>query len=479
MSQAYLWIRRSSIVSVASVIEFGLRFARTAILSRLLVPAEFGTAVAITVVIGMAGLVTDIAYDKFVIVSTDERRALGAAHVLSVSRGVLLALVLAASARFSATLFGVPQFASSFALAALFPLVISFANLGTKQMQGRHDYAPESIAQLLSNTAGIISLILAVYFFGDHRAILAGFLGEAVVYTAASHVLARAKYELRSTQDMLRAALSFGIPLMLNGVGLAVISQVDRVVVAHWFGVETLAIYAVILSMSVVPISVINRVFGSMSFSYLTLAKKNSLSIEDRFEPLVFVFTLIGVLYGLFIAIGFDLLTPLIFGHAFQINPVVHVLMTLVVTCRVTTGASVVSLLAAGRTWELAIITLLAGSVGLISALALIHWWPHFELLLVGLLIGDVCFWGLFFLFSSLNTPIAQRSGKVFVDLTIALFAITIIAGTLSLRPEAAWQARMIVCFAGLSTVAMQVIFGLPRHRVLKSFFLDAWRRRS
>src|SRR5580704_17938524 len=67
-----LWIARSSIMSIAPAVDFGSRFARTVILSRLLARDEFGVAVAITVMLGIASLVTDVAIDKFAIIEADE-----------------------------------------------------------------------------------------------------------------------------------------------------------------------------------------------------------------------------------------------------------------------------------------------------------------------------------------------------------------------------------------------------------------------
>ena len=68
---------------------------------------------------------------------------------------------------------------------------------------------------------------------------------------------------------MLRAALIFGIPLALNGVGLAVIRQLDRAFVGFWFGVETLAAYSVLLNMSVIPLSLIISTGHKLGFAYL------------------------------------------------------------------------------------------------------------------------------------------------------------------------------------------------------------------
>jgi hypothetical protein len=195
LSRIKVWISRGLIVSVAPTVTFCSRFARNVILSRLLVSDQFGTAVAISVVIGLAGLVTDAGLDRFVMIN-NSAKALSAAHALQIARGGLLALALV----------GIPQFANSFALAALVPLVGGFAHLGIKRIQANYEYGPESVAQLVANIAAIAAVFLAAAILRDHRAIIASFLTESITYVILSHVLAPVPYHLRSDRAMLRAA---------------------------------------------------------------------------------------------------------------------------------------------------------------------------------------------------------------------------------------------------------------------------------
>jgi len=146
-------------------------------------------------------------------------QTLPAVHVLSIARGTLVALVLAISAPATATLFGVPQFAGSFAIAASIPLVTSFSHLGIKQVQRNYVYLPDTLAIVFANISALLILVPAILIFHDHRAIIASFMTEASVYVVASHALAREQYLVRSDRVMLRAALEFGFPLLVNGIG--------------------------------------------------------------------------------------------------------------------------------------------------------------------------------------------------------------------------------------------------------------------
>jgi O-antigen/teichoic acid export membrane protein len=62
-----LWAGRIFLTAAGTRSELILRFVRTVILSRLLVPAEFGVAMAITLVIFASELVSDIGIDRFIL----------------------------------------------------------------------------------------------------------------------------------------------------------------------------------------------------------------------------------------------------------------------------------------------------------------------------------------------------------------------------------------------------------------------------
>ena len=287
MSRITKWMTRGLVVSVSPAVTFCSRLARNVILSRLLLPDQFGTAVAISLVLGLAGLVTDVGLDRFAMINTSPR-ALAAAHVLLIARGCLLALALVVSAPLTAALFGVPQYAGSFAFVAIAPFLGGFVHVGIIQIQRDYNYGPESVAQLVANLAAIAAVFLAVRILRDHRAIVVGFVAKSLVYVILSHLLSKTPYRLRSDRETLRAALSFGLPLTINGIALATISQFDRVIVGHWFGVRVLGTYAVILNVAVIPVSLILRIFGALGMSFLLSARDIS---RIKFEEL----SLIGI----------------------------------------------------------------------------------------------------------------------------------------------------------------------------------------
>jgi O-antigen/teichoic acid export membrane protein len=420
--------------------------------------------------ISTAAMITDVAIDKFVMVRSDEHKALAAAHTLFVIRGALLSIILVLTAHSTADFFGVPQFSDSFALAGVIPFLQSFMNLGIIQVQRSYDYRPLALTLLFSQTAALIAVVVAAYVLRDHRAIIVSYVTEAVANCIASRLLSKHPYRIRPDRVELLKALSFGVPLIVNGVGLAVMSQFDRLLIGHWFGVNVLATYAVILSVAVVPINLIHRILGTLSLSYISSKANDDWTASDNYLALVFLWGVVATSYTLFVATTLDWLTPLIFGPNFNVGTVVHILIMVIAFCGVAKGAPMNLLLATGKTAKLSLLNLSSG-LGLILSLILIHWWPRFEIALFGNAIGNLVSYALFVAISAAS--LGERGKPSLVDTAGAVGVSAIIILTFELRPELTFGARGFLFGVGLLAIIIQSAFGLYRHKTFTNLVLQ------
>jgi O-antigen/teichoic acid export membrane protein len=390
-----------SIVSASPMIEYASRLGRTIILSHMLSPTEFGISIALTILLATAGLVTDISLDKFLMSSggDDVRKTLGAVHFLTVLRGLVLAGAIFIAAPWIADFFGAPGSIWAFRSIGVISAISAFAHFGIKQALRDFSYGRDAVANVAAQVTAFAAIYPAVRGFGDHRAIVLSLLVEAIVYVAASHLLARVRYSATSAErHILGQALAFGLPLTLNGLGLAMLSQFDRGLVSHWLGLSSLALYAVILNLAVVPISLIFRVVGQLWLSFLTRARHRG-NVDTKVYPvMVWSFALVASTYALFTAMTLDLLVPLIFGRIYTVSPLIHMLVTMMVWFRVQRGgAPSLLMLSDGRTSRLTIGNLTAGT-GIALALVGLYFVPRLETMFVCVVIGEaistiVMFW--------------------------------------------------------------------------------------
>lgn len=156
-------------VSLPRFVQPGSHFLRTVILSRMLAPNDFGLAIAITVVLSFAELVSDFGLDRFLIsrARDDDREALAAAHALQLVRGLVIAALIWIGARWIGRLFGSPAHAADFQWCAAILALRAFAHLDVKQVQRALRFAPEAAASLAARLAALVAVYPAALGFGD------------------------------------------------------------------------------------------------------------------------------------------------------------------------------------------------------------------------------------------------------------------------------------------------------------------------
>ena len=287
------------------------------------------------------------------------------------------------------TFFGIPQAVASFEFAALVPLVRSFAHLGTVQMQRDYDYRPVALALTASNVAGLaVAALAAATILPDHRVIILAFLVDAAVYAAASHSLAHAPMKVIPDRETLRQALAY-LPLMLNGVGLALVSQADRMVVGRFFGMDILGVYAVTLSLAVAPISPLMQTVGTLGFLILARSRDTPKRYLETYLWLTWFFAFLAFGYAAFIGLTLDVLVRFVFGKAYAVGTDTVFLTSAIVFLRILrAGGPAVALLVSGATTRLTLGNLMSVFGIAAAALAQIH--PVLNSVLAGVPFGDV-----------------------------------------------------------------------------------------
>jgi len=453
------WTARLSLAVVAPLVGFSCRFLRTIVLSHFLAPGELGVAIAITVVIATSELISEVGLNHVVLVRSgpEARQFLAAAHVLQLVRGITISTILALLCVPISSLFGIPQLWKSFLVAALIPLIRSFYHLGVHQVQREYDYRPYALSIGISSLAALCVALLLVLWIPDHRIILVSLACETFLIVTLSHVLSPIRYECRAAASTAREVLQYGLPLTANGLALALISQADRILVAGTLGVETLAVYAVVVGLAQTPISPVFEIFGTLGMSMMVRSKASPDKQLASFAWLMWLFSLLAFTYAAFVGLTLDLLAPLIYGPHYAVPQTWRVFITLTVFLATYRGAHTVLLLTQGHTGKLAIANATVG-LGVLAAALAVRVYPAPEAILAGKLFGDtisiaVFHWAVFSSLKSSWRTVLQC--LIFSLCSVGLFSIMI-----SSLPNPAWSTRIslsAVCLVPLSLLLWRV----------------------
>jgi O-antigen/teichoic acid export membrane protein len=377
--------------SVSPSFEFASRFARTIILSRFLTQADLGAAVMLVTLLASCEFLTDVGLEPFVMVhgTSNRAQAVAAARQIAIARGVLMALLIVLLAPLLADFFGARSHVDSIRWLGIVPLVRGFRNLRTVQIQSEYRYRPEAMSKVVADLVALVIVLPAIAWFHDERAMLASLIVEAALYVMISHFAMPAE-RVRAVDPVVRwAALTFGLPLMANGIGLIMLSQFDRMIISNLFGLETLALYSVVFNFANAPISLFMMTFGRVMLPFLVRSQDTPAKSRETSLTAVWSVFAIAASYTLAVGVLLDLVVPLLYGRQYQVSSGLHALVTLIVFSRFCRNGLSAVFLVHSETGRLTGANLLSG-IGLVVGLVLGVFYRRVEGVMVGLLIGDM-----------------------------------------------------------------------------------------
>jgi O-antigen/teichoic acid export membrane protein len=386
-----LGIIRLLIASISPTCMVVLRFVRTIILSHLLAPDNLGAAVALMTILVGCEMITDVGLDRFVIVTVGKNRAqaVAVAQQIALGRAICLAAAIAIFAPQLASMFGATEHLKGVAWLGLVSLIAGFRNWRLVQIQQDYRYGPDTLVTVCGELAGVALILPAALWFQDERAILVSLITEAVVHVTLSNILIKREKVARVDASMRKAVFKWSVPLMVNGVGLMAVKQLDQVIVANLFDLKTLALYALGLNLAITPTALLQAIGQKIGLPFLANAKANLHLARQASLLALLISSCVAAAYALPVGLLLSWLVPLLYGHQYQVTQTFCALAMLDAFLRFCRGGPNMILLHLGQTSRLTVGNLVAG-VGTAVALALGIWSMRLEGVMIGLVVGDL-----------------------------------------------------------------------------------------
>ena len=378
---------------LTSFFEITVLFLRSVIMAHLLVPYEFGFASALAATNATFSQITDIALSSFVFSSPRSvyADAIAGAHAIAIVRGFCVGGFMLLASKPVACTFGACGDWSSFAWLAPVMIISSFEHLEIRVAVFRdYRYWPALVASMASNGCGLVALFLITYKFENHYGFIAYLLTQSLIYVVASHLLASSVYRVNHRTPFVGKALRFGLPLLLNGIGLAIMSQGDRWVVGSLMGLPFLGVYAVVTLAAYVPLFGLSKILGPILFAGIHHANTETGEYDARLKLFSRAVPAIAAVYALGLMAFYGPVVPVVFGHRYAISDEAIFLLAAIVFFRIMrTDPQTCLLFHTQNTRKLAIVGQVP-FIGLLvtAGLAVVH--PTLEFILIGNLVGEV-----------------------------------------------------------------------------------------
>lgn len=327
MKKKGTFVRGGVVLGVTQAAGQVISLGRNVIIARLISPADFGIASIFLLAVSFLELISNLSLDRLLVQSSDgdtEKFQL-VAQYLQVIRGVACFVILIAIAGPLSTLFSIPEAKGSFRILSFIPLLNGFIHFDPRRMERKMDFWPQASIELASQIVVLLIVWPVAKWFGDYKAMLFLLIIKTLVTVAGSHFIAKRKYGWATDYQFTKRFMSFGWPLLVNGLLMFCILQGDRFVLGSakkifgsTYDMTDVGLYSAAFMLSMMPAMFCIRICSSLFLPVLSRAQDSTQIFNSQVRLFLQGLTVITVGYGGVMLLAGDELLPMIYGEQYR-----------------------------------------------------------------------------------------------------------------------------------------------------------------
>jgi len=347
------------------------------VLTRLLLPEDYGLFGMVVVFTGFAAVFLDMGFGAALVQKIDlEQRHKNAVFWCNIAIGALITLILAAAAPYIAAFYDEPVLQPLTVAISVIFLINSFAVVQTALLQKAMDFRTIAAAQLTAVVvAGTIAIYLAFKGFGVWS-LVAMSVTSATINVVVLWAIAGWRPDLSLRWDALRDLANYS----LNLVGFSIFNywarNGDNLLIGRYLGSAALGFYARSYTILLVPVWQISGIISNVMFPALSTIQKDVEQVREIYLSSISIVSLatFPLMLGLLVVSRSFVLA--LFGEKWAaMIPILQVFCLLGMLQSITTTTSWIYQ-SQGRTDILFRWGLIGGTIYIISFVVGLRWGP-------------------------------------------------------------------------------------------------------
>jgi len=242
-------------------------FFRTIIFARILSPFQFGVYGIVTFVLALIEILTETGINVFLVQKKEEiDKYVNTAWVVSILRGMLIAVSVFLSSFLVADFFKNHQVVPLLMLTALVPLIRGFINPSVaafqKNLKFKREFYYRSSIFLVDSFVSVV-LILIVK---NVTALVYGLIAGAFFEVAISFLFVRPLPMIKFDKAIFKEIVSHGKWVTGAGIFGYLFQNADNIIVGKILGIASLGIYDMAYTISLLPITEFSDIVARVVF---------------------------------------------------------------------------------------------------------------------------------------------------------------------------------------------------------------------
>jgi O-antigen/teichoic acid export membrane protein len=251
-----------------------LLLARNLLVARMIPLADYGVAATFALMMAVVEMASTFGLQQQIIQSRhgDDPHFQAALQGFQLIRGVIAGVVMLLIAGPMARFLGIPEVIWAYQFLAIVPVLNAMQHFDIHRMNRQMVFAPMLLTGALPALLSTLAVWPLAIWFDDWQILLYAILLQASLGTLVSHLTAERPWRLAYDPAIIAESLRFGWPLLANAILMFLIFQGDKMIVGRELGMETLAIFAMGVTLTLTPTLVMSKTVQNLMLPKLSAA---------------------------------------------------------------------------------------------------------------------------------------------------------------------------------------------------------------
>jgi O-antigen/teichoic acid export membrane protein len=236
--------------------------------------ADYGVAATFALMMAVVEMASTFGLQQQIIQSRhgDDPHFQAALQGFQLIRGVIAGVVMLLIAGPMARFLGIPEVIWAYQFLAIVPVLNAMQHFDIHRMNRQMVFAPMLLTGALPALLSTLAVWPLAIWFDDWQILLYAILLQASLGTLVSHLTAERPWRLAYDPAIIAESLRFGWPLLANAILMFLIFQGDKMIVGRELGMETLAIFAMGVTLTLTPTLVMSKTVQNLMLPKLSAA---------------------------------------------------------------------------------------------------------------------------------------------------------------------------------------------------------------
>ena len=261
-----------------------IAFVKILVLARILSPFEFGVFGIAMLFLSLLEIISETGVNIFLIQEEDNIDSfLDTAWVVSILRGLFIAIILFLFSPFISHFFNSPQSLNIMYAISITPLIRGFINPSIVKFQKNLLFAKEFIFRLIIYLLDASVAIVMALVTHSALSLVYGLLAGAVFEVTFSHLLVKPRPKLKFAKDKLKLIVNRGKWVTFAGIFNYLFENIDDAVVGRLLNTVSLGTYQMAYKISSLPMTEVSDVIQKVTFPVYTKIAEDKERLKKAF----------------------------------------------------------------------------------------------------------------------------------------------------------------------------------------------------